>query len=327
MVFSLESAIQTFSCGGSRLPFGSGAIPFRETQLAAVSSHFLSGVPTTRRDARMFTKHVSCFRLVVVCVECVHLVRSPPSWCDTRVTCFSRFFVLCSCHFRLKAWFEGCTARRADHGTHVWTGQGHIFATLPYKRRAPSWIKLKPEDLSEQICKLAKKGMTPSSIGVTLRDSFGVPQVKMITGNKILRILKKEGLAPSIPEVLYFLVKKAKSMRKHLDKNRKDRDSKFRLILVESRIHRLARYYRRVKSLPANWKYVSATASTGTCDAPFGDECINFFGRSKRFRAKDHLPVPLESAIQTFLCGGSRLPFGSGAIPFRETLDCNIRFF
>ena len=88
----LESAIQTFSCGGSRLPFGSGAIPFRETQLAAVCSHFLSGVPTTRRDARMFTKHVSCFRLVVVCVECVHLVRSPPSWCDTRVTCFSRFF-------------------------------------------------------------------------------------------------------------------------------------------------------------------------------------------------------------------------------------------
>ena len=37
----------------------------------------------------------------------------------------------------------------------------------------------------------------------------------------------------------------------------------------------------------------------------------------KRFRAEDHLPVPLASAIQTFLCGGSRLPFGSEAIPFR----------
>ena len=212
-------------------------------------------------------------------------------------------------------------------GTHVWTGQGLIFATLPYKRRAPSWIKLKPEDLSEQICMLAKKGMTPASIDVTLKDSFGVPQVEMITGNKFLRILVKEGLAPSIPEVLYVLVKKAKSMRKHLDKNRKDRDSKFRLILVVSRIHRLARYYRRVNSLPANWKYVSATASTGTCDAPFGDEGINFFGRSKRFRAKDHLPVSLESAIRTFLCGRSRLPFGSGAIPFRESLDCGIRSF
>jgi len=34
----------------------------------------------------------------------------------------------------------------------------------------------------------------------------------------------------------------------------KDRDSKFRLILVESRIHRLARYYKTKKVLPPNWK-------------------------------------------------------------------------
>ena len=61
--------------------------------------------------------------------------------------------------------------------------------------------------------------------------------------------------------------------------------------------------------------------------APFGDECGNFLGDPNVFRAEDHLPVPLQSAIQTFLCGGSRLPFGSGAIPFRETLDCGIRSF
>ena len=29
---------------------------------------------------------------------------------------------------------------------------------------------------------------------------------------------------------------------------------KFHLILVESRIHRLARYYKRSKKLPPNWK-------------------------------------------------------------------------
>lgn len=33
------------------------------------------------------------------------------------------------------------------------------------------------------------------------------------------------------------------------------------LLQVESRIHRLARYYKRVKKLPPNWKYESATAS------------------------------------------------------------------
>ena len=51
-------------------------------------------------------------------------------------------------------------------------------------------------------------------------------------------------------------------MRKHMDKNRKDKDSKFRLILIESRIHRLARYYRKAEVLPPNWRYQSATAST-----------------------------------------------------------------
>ena len=69
------------------------------------------------------------------------------------------------------------------------------------------------------------------------------------------------GLAPEIPEDLYHLIKKAVSVRKHLERNRKDKDSKFRLILVESRIHRLARYYKRAKKLPPTWKYESSTAS------------------------------------------------------------------
>ena len=69
------------------------------------------------------------------------------------------------------------------------------------------------------------------------------------------------GLAPEIPEDLYMLIKKAVAVRKHLERNRKDKDSKFRLILIESRIHRLARYYRLSRKLPPNWKYESSTAS------------------------------------------------------------------
>ena len=71
------------------------------------------------------------------------------------------------------------------------------------------------------------------------------------------------GLAPDLPEDLYMLIKKAVAVRKHLSVNRKDRDSKLyvlpplrlysrrigltfcsRLILIESRIHRLSRYYK-----------------------------------------------------------------------------------
>jgi small subunit ribosomal protein S13e len=96
-------------------------------------------------------------------------------------------------------------------------------------------------------------------------------------------ILPPTGLAPEIPEDLYHLIKKvstiptlhflpshldsndisqAVAVRKHLERNRKDKDSKFRLILIESRIHRLSRYYKTVGVLPPTWKYESATAST-----------------------------------------------------------------
>lgn len=126
---------------------------------------------------------------------------------------------------------------------------------MPYRRNPPSWLKASPEEVTEQICRLAKKGLVPSQIGVHLRDSQGVTQVHAVTGSKILRILKAKGLAPELPEDLYMLIKKAMSVRKHLDRNRKDKDAKFRLILIESRIHRLARYYKTTKRIPANWKY------------------------------------------------------------------------
>ncbi|EPS42978.1 hypothetical protein H072_3059 [Dactylellina haptotyla CBS 200.50] len=140
-------------------------------------------------------------------------------------------------------------------------GKGISSSAIPYSRTAPTWFKTAPDQIVDQICKLARKGATPSQIGVVLRDSHGVAQVKVVTGNKILRILKSNGLAPEIPEDLHMLIKKAVAVRKHLEKNRKDKDGKFRLILIESRIHRLSRYYKTVGVMPPTWKYESATAS------------------------------------------------------------------
>ena len=140
-------------------------------------------------------------------------------------------------------------------------GKGISRSSLPYRRNPPSWCKIEPEQVKDEIYKYAKKGMTPSQIGVVLRDSMGIPQVNSVTGSKILRILKTAGLAPELPEDLYHLIKKAVNIRRHLEKNRKDTDSKFRLILIESRVHRLARYYKTKKALPPTWKYESSTAS------------------------------------------------------------------
>lgn len=43
------------------------------------------------------------------------------------------------------------------------------------------------------ICKLARKGLTPSQIGIVLRDSHGVGLTTSVTGNKIVRILRANG--------------------------------------------------------------------------------------------------------------------------------------
>ena len=142
------------------------------------------------------------------------------------------------------------------------SGKGIARRCLPYRKTPPSWLEVSVSDLCDQIVKLAKKGLHPSQIGVLLRDQHGIPQVKNVTGSKILRILKKNGLAPEIPEDLYHLIKKAVSMRKHLEANNKDMNCKYHLILTESKIHRLARYYRQTQALPPTWKYVSSTAKT-----------------------------------------------------------------
>lgn len=140
-------------------------------------------------------------------------------------------------------------------------GKGMSSSALPYVRKAPNWLRLSKDEIVDSIMKLSKKGYRPSAIGVQIRDQYGVSQSKYVTGNKILRVLKAQGMAPEIPEDLYFLIKKAVSVRKHLEKNRKDKHGKFRLILIESRIHRLARYYKLNKVMAPTWKYDSTTAS------------------------------------------------------------------
>jgi small subunit ribosomal protein S13e len=107
-------------------------------------------------------------------------------------------------------------------------GTGISGSALPFRRKAPAWATMAPSNVIEMIVKNAKKGLTPSQIGVLMRDVYGTPHVRFLTGKKILRILKKRGAAPSLPEDLYHLIKKAVAMRKHLNKNRKDTDCKLR---------------------------------------------------------------------------------------------------
>ncbi|CAI7927629.1 unnamed protein product [Closterium sp. NIES-54] len=126
---------------------------------------------------------------------------------------------------------------------------------------------LVPSLTSSSPCGQSPKQPPQWVIRVILRDSHGIAQVSGVTGSKVLRILKAHGLAPEIPEDLYHLIKKALAVRKHLERNRKDKDSKFRLILIESRVHHLSRYYKWTKKLPPNWKYNAQVGAGGTAAA------------------------------------------------------------
>uniref|UniRef100_A0A7N5KQ27 40S ribosomal protein S13 n=1 Tax=Ailuropoda melanoleuca TaxID=9646 RepID=A0A7N5KQ27_AILME len=103
----------------------------------------------------------------------------------------------------------------------------------------PTWLKLTSDDTKGANLQIGQGGPDSLTNGVILSDAHGVAQVRFVTGNKILTILKSKGLAPNLPEDLYHLIKKAVAVQKHLERNRKDEDAKFRLILIESPIHRL----------------------------------------------------------------------------------------
>merc|ERR1712154_496613 len=95
--------------------------------------------------------------------------------------------------------FAATANKKVNMGRMHAPGKGISQSALPYRRSVPTWLKLSSVEVKDEIYKLAKKGLTPSQIGVILRDSHGVAQVRFVTGNKILQILKRKGLAPDLP--------------------------------------------------------------------------------------------------------------------------------
>ncbi len=120
---------------------------------------------------------------------------------------------------------------------------------------SPEWIEYTKEEIEEIILKLTKEGHSPSMIGIILRDQYGIPNVKRVTGNKITKILKKHNQGLKYPEDLMNLIRKAVNVRDHLKENPKDLHSKRGLQIIESKIRRLVRYYTREGVLPEGWKY------------------------------------------------------------------------
>jgi len=139
--------------------------------------------------------------------------------------------------------------------------KGRSHSTRPVSKRPPNWCKYQPEEVEAMVIKLAKDGHPPSVIGTILRDQYAIPLVKPFTGKAITQVLKEAELAPSIPEDLGDLLKKAARLTTHTEKNKRDLHNKRALQVVEAKIRKLSRYYKRKGVLPPNWKYQAKTVT------------------------------------------------------------------
>ncbi len=133
--------------------------------------------------------------------------------------------------------------------------KGKAGSKKPLGKTSPRWVKYKKSEIEKLVVKFAKEEKSSSEIGMILRDQFGIPLVKRVTGKTIAQMMKENKLYPKFPEDLFNLFEKSVSLRDHLTKNKKDYTSKRGLELLESKIRRLGKYYMKRGVLPENWKY------------------------------------------------------------------------
>ena len=133
--------------------------------------------------------------------------------------------------------------------------KGKSGSTKVDREKQPTWVRYKSKEIKMIIVKLAKAGNTSAQIGMILRDSYGIPDVRQILNKKITAVLKDNKIKKEIPEDLMDLIKRSIQIKDHMKKNHKDMTAKRGLQLTESKIMRFIKYYKLNGKLARDWKY------------------------------------------------------------------------
>ncbi len=126
--------------------------------------------------------------------------------------------------------------------------------------KAAGWSDYKPEEVEELIVGLANQGMTPSEIGMALRNQKGIPSVKKLTGMNLEKILEKRGMRGDMPRDLLDLIGRSVVLHRHMQANRKDMTAKRGYQLTVSKIRKLRNYYIRKGRVDREWRYTPEAA-------------------------------------------------------------------
>jgi small subunit ribosomal protein S15 len=133
--------------------------------------------------------------------------------------------------------------------------RGKAGSKKPAGKTSYSWLTYKPKEVEMLIVKFAKEGKSPSQIGLVLRDTYGIPDVRSILKKKITGILKEKNLLKELPEDLLALIKKDVKIIKHIEANKLDMTAKQGKLITESKIGKLIKYYKTTGRIPESWKY------------------------------------------------------------------------
>jgi len=139
--------------------------------------------------------------------------------------------------------------------------KGRAGSHRPYPLTRPEWVTVASEELVSQAVQLAKGGRSAAQVGLALRDGQGVPSSRAVTGKRLGVVLAEAGVKPEVPDDLQALLKRVVHLQRHLTAHPGDLANRRGLTLMESRIRRLARYYRQRRRLPEGWRYSSASAA------------------------------------------------------------------
>ena len=134
-------------------------------------------------------------------------------------------------------------------------GKGSSGSNKPNSKMPPVWSNDNKEEVEELILTLSKEGNSTAVIGTILRDRYAVPDARLVTGERISQTLTRNNIVPSYPEDMMNLMRRALRLIDHLNSNKKDIHNRRQLELCESKIRRLARYYKGNGNILETWTY------------------------------------------------------------------------
>ncbi|MBI4017457.1 MAG: 30S ribosomal protein S15 [Candidatus Aenigmarchaeota archaeon] len=132
---------------------------------------------------------------------------------------------------------------------------GKSGSKRPVRKTSPKWVRYKADETEQLVLKFAKEGRSSADVGSILRDEYGVPNVRELTGKRIAEIMIANGIYPKMPEDLFNLMKRAVAIMTHLAVHKHDPFAMRGLEITESKIRRLGKYYVRKGRLPEGWIY------------------------------------------------------------------------